>query len=459
MNFIQRKLASILGLRLNQQMITAQKLGNGVVTWSGQNKEQQVKEGFMGNDIVYGIVSLITNKAKVAPWYEYEIVDKKAYAKYKALTAQPDKVDDWGEISKLQSKSMEIVEKPSKISDLLKYPNDQDCWSDLVEILTAYKLITGESYTYGKMIEAGQNKGLPNSLHALPSQYMDIIANVQAVPSEVIGYQLNINTITQFSREEIMHDKFVNLDYDGVGSQLYGQSPLTAGSKLLTKSNESKRYEVSILQNGGHFGVMYVNNPENYDEAEVTSQVDLLRQGLRNVRGAENAGRIKISGMPIGFTPISMSAKDMEINQAYWNDVRAFCSLYGVPSQLMNDPDNKSYNSLIEAEKALTVRATIPHMNSLRDNFNRKIYSDWGGVKNRIIDYDINAYPELQKNKKELVEWISKAPLSIERTYELLGEPVPDWMDEETRRTILMPSNMTSLGDAPIDLDNDPYGK
>ena len=459
MNFIQRKLASILGLRLNQTMITAQKIGNGVVTWSGQNKLEQVKSGYMGNDIVYSIINLITDKGKVADWYEYQIKDKKAYAKYKALTAQPDKINDWSEVVHYQSKSMEVVDKPSKISDLLKYPNEQDTWSDLIEVLLAYKLVTGDSYTYAKLIEAGANKGLPNALYALPSQYMSIIANVQAVPTEVVGYQLYINTVTKFGIDEIMHDKFANLDYDGVGSQLYGQRPLHAGSKLLTKSNSQKQYEVSILQNGGHFGVMSMKEQAGATYEELLTQSDLLRAKLRSVKGPENGGSIFITPTDVQFTPISMSAKDMEINQAYWNDVRGFCNMYGVPSQLLNDPDNKSYNSLIEAEKALTVRATIPHLNSLRNNFNRKLYSDWGGVKDRIVAYDLNCYPELQNNKKELMDWISKAPISIERTYELLGEPVPDWMDEETRRTILVPQNLVPLGEAPIDLSNDPYGK
>lgn len=459
MNYIQRKLASLLGMRLNQQMVTAQKIGNGVVTWSGQNKLDQVKDGYMGNDIVYSVINLITDKAKVAEWHEYEVKDKKAYAKYKALIAQPGKIEDWNEVTHLQSKSMEIVDKPSKISDLLRYPNENDTWSDLIELLVAYKLITGDSFTYGKLIEAGANKGLPNALYALPSQYMSIIANIMVVPSEVVGYQLMINTVTEFTREEIMHDKFANLDYDGVGSQLYGQSPLQAGAKLLTKSNSQKQYEVSILQNGGHFGVMSMKEQADATYEELLTQSDLLRKKLRSVKGPENGGSIFITPTDVNFTPISMSAKDMEINQAYWNDVRGFCNLYGVPSQLLNDPDNKSYNSLIEAEKALTVRATIPHLNSLRNNFNRKIYSDWGGVKDRIIDYDLNCYPELQKNKKELMEWVSKAPISIERTYELLGEPIPDWMDEETRRTILVPQNLVALGEAPIDITNDPYGK
>ena len=457
MNFIQRKLYQWLGGTIGQ--IQAQRIGNGVVTWSGQNKVLQVKEGYMGNDIVYAIVHLITDKGKVANWYEYEMKDKKAYAKYKSLTAQPDKVEDWGEVLHWQSKSMEIVDKPSKISDILKYPNENDTWADLIEVLLAFKLVTGDSFTYAKLIEAGANKGLPNSLHALPSQYMSILADIKSVPSQVVGYQLQINTITPFTTEEIMHDKFVNLNYDGIGSELYGQSPLMAGSKLLTKSNESKRYEVSILQNGGHMGVMFVQGGHGFSAPEVQSQVDKIRMKLREYSGAENAGKIAISGMPIGFQPISMSAKDMEINQAYWNDVRAFCNLYGVPSQLLNDPDNKSYNSLVEAEKALTVRATIPHLNSLRDNFNRKLYSDWGGIKDRIIDFDLNCYPELQKNKKELMDWIGKAPISIERTYELLGEPIPDWMDEETRRTILVPQNLTTLNELPIDMANNPYGQ
>ena len=85
MNFIQRKLADWLGLSVGR-MITAQKVGNGVVTWSGQNKQQQVRDGFAGYDIVYSIVSIITNKAKVAPWYEYQITDKKTYRKYKAIS-------------------------------------------------------------------------------------------------------------------------------------------------------------------------------------------------------------------------------------------------------------------------------------------------------------------------------------------------------------------------------------
>lgn len=458
MNFIQRKLYQLLGGTINNQII-AQKMGNGVVTWSGQKKIEQVKEGYMGNDIVYSVIRLITDKSKVGEWHEYKIKDKKAHARYKALTAQPDKVEDWAEVLDLQNKSMEIVETQSKITDLLKYPNENDTWSDLIEALICYKLVTGDSYAYGKLIEAGANKGLPNSIHALPSQYMSILANINTVPSEVLSYELQINTITKFSKQEILHDKFINLNYDGIGSELYGLSPLHAGSKLLTKSNETKKYEVSVLQNGGLAGVLYVQGGHGFSAQEVSSQVDLIRQKLRGYTGAENAGKIPISGMPIGYQSVGITPKDAQMNENYWNDVRAFCNLYGVPSQLLNDPDNKSYNSLVEAEKALTVRATLPNMNSLRDNFNRKFYSDWGNVKDRIIDYDLNCYPELQKNKKELVEWISKAPISIERTYELLGEPVPDWMDEETRRTILVPSNMVALGETPLSLSDNPYGQ
>ena len=158
MNFIQRKLYQWLGGAINQ--IQVQRFGNGVVTWSGQNKKQQVKDGYMGNDIVYAIVRLIVEMGKVPDWYEYQMKDKKAYAKYKSLIAQPDRVDDWGEVAHWQQKSMEIVDKPSKISDLLKYPNENDTWGDLIEVLLAYKLITGDAYAYGKIIEAGDRKSV-----------------------------------------------------------------------------------------------------------------------------------------------------------------------------------------------------------------------------------------------------------------------------------------------------------
>lgn len=461
MNFIQRKLYSWLGAKISAAM-TAQWVGKGVVSWSGQNKQSMVNDGYRANDIVYSCINLVTEKAKVAPWAEYEVVDEKKYLQLKSMLSRPDLVDDWGAVERMQKSALEMVSKPSKIGELLKYPNETETWSALVKAFISYKLITGDAYLFGRIIELGENKGVPNSLHILPSQYMSIIANIDDVIKTVVGYQLQVNTITTFEEYEILHDKSFNPNWDGIGSELYGMSPLEAGARVLTRSNEGKNYAVATLQNGGPTGVLYVKKDQGFEGADLSAQVELIKQRLKQYEGSRNANKMPVSGLEVGYQPVGLSPVDMAILEAELFDMRAICNIYGIPSQLLNDTAAKTYNTTTEAEKSLTVRGALPQLTSMRDALNHKLYKGWAGKnRRRVVDFDMSAFPELQKNKKELMEWISKAPISIERTLELLGEPVPDWMDEETRRTILMPSTMQALGEMPIDLPpgQNPYGE
>lgn len=450
MNLTQ-KLLSWLGAKINNA-VYSQMIGGGQVTWSGQQKKQQVDDGYRSNDIVYSCVNLVSEKAKIAVWSEYEVKDEAMYRKYKAMMKRPDLIEDWDNMAAMQSKALEQVNTPSKISELLKYANDKETFSDWVKAMVSYKLITGDAFGYTPIIEAGANKGMPNGFHALPSQYMSIITDCTKVIKPIVGYQLQINTVTTFLPNEIIHVKDFNPNWDGIGSELYGMSPLEAGARVLTRSNEGKNYAVATMQNGGPVGVMYVKKDQGFAGQDLSAQVDLIKARLKDYRGSRNANKIPVSGLEIGYQPIGLSPVDMAILEAELFDMRAICNLYGVPSQLLNDTAAKTYNSMPEAEKALTVRGAIPALTSLRDDIDLKLSKEWMTGKKRVVDFDISCYPELQKNKKELMDWISKAPISIERTLELLGEPVPDWMDEETRRTILMPSNMTALGEMPIDL-------
>ena len=65
--------------------VIAQMMGGGTVTWSGQNKKQMIDDGYRSNDIVYSCVNLVSEKAKIAPWFEYEVVDEKKYMQLKGL--------------------------------------------------------------------------------------------------------------------------------------------------------------------------------------------------------------------------------------------------------------------------------------------------------------------------------------------------------------------------------------
>lgn len=459
-NTLQAWLAGGKVIINNTNTQAIERTGVGTITWQGGDAIDQVRNGYVGNDIVFSCIKLISDKAKLAPWHEYKIIDKKAYSQYRAKMAQPDKITDWKEIKALQAKAMQQVETRTKISDLLEFPNIDDTFADIIEAAVSYKLITGNSYIWGKTIQAGNNKGLPNSLHVLPSQYMQIMAAIGSLPAEVVGYFLQVDKITQFDRKEILHDKFFNPQWNGNGIQLYGLSPLQAAAKVITRSNNGKEYSVSAYQNGGPPGVLFVKKDQGFNGVDLTAQVDLIKKRLKDYEGSKNANKIPISGFEIGYQQIGLSPVDMDILESELFDMRAICNIYGVPSQLLNDSTNKTYNNQLEGEKALTTRCALPLLASLRDNFNRKLKLDWtNGQTASIIDFDLSVYPELEQNKLEQVNWLEKSLLPIYRRYEILGESIPEWMDEATRNTILVPSGYKPLDEALINLPNDlnPY--
>jgi HK97 family phage portal protein len=433
-----------------------------IVTWQGQDGINQVTNGYCANDIVYGIIRKIAEKAKKAPWAEFRVKSNIKYSLYKALLEDAQSIKDWAEVFEIKDQALEIVDSGTKITDLLLRPNNQDTWGDLVEAAISFKLITGNSYVYGKTILAGKNAGMPNSLHILPSQYMSVIAFLNSFPIEVTGYQLYMQFLETFTKEEIMHDKYFNPQWTIVGAQLYGLSPLQAAAKVLTRSNSGKSAAVSAYNNGGPRVAIFVND-DRYDPNQATQEAVAIRKKLSSFQGTDAYNQAIASGYKLGSIPLGLSPVDLDLLNAENFDLRALCRVYNVPAPIMGDTEGTTYNNIKDAQKALTTDAAIPALCSLRDNFNRKFQKDWN-AKGNVIDFDISCYQELQEGKGDTVDWLNKSALPLERWYEVMGEKLPNWMDEETKRTILIPSTMTTLNDIqnpPINLppDLNPYNK
>ena len=114
----------------------------GLLTWDGQNQAEIVRDSYIGNDLVYAIVNLITNKAKVAPWGVYRIKNKDAAKRYKAMMM--DREPDMTKIFELKEQAFEPV-NDVRLNEMLKYPNPDDTWSDIIEQWVGFKKITGNA--------------------------------------------------------------------------------------------------------------------------------------------------------------------------------------------------------------------------------------------------------------------------------------------------------------------------
>ena len=419
---------------------------HGIVTWQGQNAQQFVRDGYQSNDIVYSIIKLITDKAKLAPFHVYKVVDETAAKRYKSLMKQPDKIENWHEVRQLHKKAFEVYTGDSRLNELLKYPNGEDTWADLIEQWCGFKLITGNSFIYAKMIEGGANEGKPFELYALPSQYMAIIANVDVFPPIRVGYQLFYGKLWTFDTKEILHDKYFNPYWSLTGNELYGQSPLLAAARTLTRSNEAKTASVAAFQNGGPAGVLFMND-DRYDPMSGTQQAQALKKAISEKGGSFNYNSIAVSGFKVDWKQIGLSPVELNIIESEKWDMKALCNIYGVPAQLLNDSENKTYNNQREGEKALTLRCAIPLLDSLTENLNRKLHSDWGyRGTNLYVGYDIQVYQELEANKTEQVDWLDKAWwIPPAQKLEIMGIKAPEYVPQEELEKIYVPSNLQPL--------------
>ena len=416
----------------------------GIVTWQGADQRSFVDDGYVANDIVYSIIKLITDKAKIAPFHVYKVVDEKAAKKYKSLAAQKD--INLKELETLHKKAYELYTGDQRLNELLKYPNEEDCWSDLVEQWCGFKLITGNSFIYGKLIEAGNNQGKPYELFALPSQYMAIIANINVFPPTRAGYQLYYGEMWSFDTKEILHDKYFNPQWGVTGGQLYGQSPLRAAAKNLTRSNEAKTAAVASFQNGGPAGVLFMND-ERFDPTSGQAQAQALKTAVSQKGGAANFNSIAVSGYKVDWKQIGLSPVELNIIESEKWDLKALCNIYGVPSQLLNDSDSKTYNNQREGEKALTLRCAIPLLNALTENLNRKLHTDWGYKgTNLYVDYDLSVFGELEANKAEQTAWLNTAWwISPKQKLDIMNIEVPDYIPTEELEKLYIPTGLQTI--------------
>jgi HK97 family phage portal protein len=417
---------------------------SGIVTWQGGDQRSFVDDGYVANDIVYSIVKLITDKAKLAPFSVYRVIDERAAKKYKSMAAQKD--INLKELETLHKKAYELYTGDSRLNELLKYPNEEDTWGDFVEQWCGFKLITGNTFIYAKMIEAGNNQGKPYELFALPSQYMAIIADINVFPPTRVGYQLYYGVMWAFDTKEILHDKYFNPQWNVTGNQLYGQSPLMAAAKNLTRSNEAKTASVASFQNGGPAGVLFMND-DRFDPTSGQQQAQALKKAVSEKGGSLNYNSIAVSGYKVDWKQIGLSPVELNIIESEKWDLKALCNIYGVPSQLLNDSDSKTYNNQREGEKALTLRCAIPLLNALTENLNRKLHSDWGYKgTNLYVDYDISVFGELEANKVEQTEWLDKAWwISPKQKLEIMNIEVPDYIPTEELEKLYIPTGLQTI--------------
>jgi phage portal protein BeeE len=155
--------------------------------------------------------------------------------------------------------------------------------------------------------------------------------------------------------------------------------------------------------------VIYVDEPGISDAQGKHQHAKATKQALiSEYTGTKNQGKIAVSPYKMGVANLGLSPVELGIIEAEKWDAVLLCAIYGVPPELIGVV-SKTYNNVVEAEKALTSRSALPLLTSHRDNSNKKLQTDWGfRGQNVYVDYDVSVYTELQEDVNQILDWTNK---------------------------------------------------
>jgi HK97 family phage portal protein len=251
----------------------------------------------------------------------------------------------------------------------------------------------------------------------LPNQYIDIQSNSNFFLPEY-KYTFSLGSFYTFDKNQICHLKYFNPAYNSITESLYGLSPISVAAKAVQGGNDSWSALNSLFQNRGAAGLITdkSNRPMTADEAHN------VQQNFNNqTNGVANFGKIKVTNKDLAYIPMGMDANQLKLIEGGVVSLRAICNVFNVSSSLFNDPENKTYNNLKEAEKAFYTDCIIPLSNKLSEKFNTFLVANHFPNKEVRMRQDFSSVDVLQSDKKQEAE---KDKIVVDGINVILNMPV-----------------------------------
>lgn len=342
-------------------------LGGFISLNFSNNQSIQINQGYSQNVDVYAIIKKVTDVSKSIPW----IVEKK------------QSNGNWKQLN--DTTIHELMDKPNTAKSYT--------WDDIEEQVLLYLLITGNSYLVGN---TQFNSTLIEEVDILPSQAVTITNKNSSffIPNLQYNFAFDASQGIYY-KESIKHIKFFN---PNLQNHYYGLSPIQVAANVVQVGNERWIADASILGNKGISGMI----TDSSERPMTPEETKLLGETLRQrIGGAEKFGMVLPTNKKLDFIPIGMSSADMQLLEKGVVTTRTLCNILGLDSSLFNDPENKTYNNRLEAEKAMYTNCIIPLSNKLSEAYTQFICKNHFPNDTVRMRQDFSSVQCLQENMKE----------------------------------------------------------
>jgi len=375
--------------------------GGGILRFVGDSADKYISDGYAANADLYSVISYILT---LLP----NVGIKAVYTKDESDASTATGVD--------------------KLLSLLTNPMPGTTYSQWEKQVIGFYLLTGNGFIWTPTLDVGVNRGKTLEMIYLPTQCVTITRI-----DGVLTYKVTMNGKQKdIPADQIMHVKMPQFGYDGVNDE-YGMSPLKAGIRSLTASNEGLVSQVRRFQN------QYGDGALGIKEGATDQQAKQIQSSIDKNSGSHKAGSITVIGSDLSYTRFGISAVDSQLIQSLQLGLHTFCRMYNLPPELVDPTVGKTYNNVREAKSAVYTMAVIPAKQDLLDVLNMSLVKRYNPNIKLVID-DSNV-PELQRDFAALAN-------SMKGVWQITGnefrkivmglEPI----DDPDMDTIMIPSNL-----------------
>lgn len=420
------------------------------------NQHNAIEFGFNANAAVYAIVKKDAEKFGSIPRYVY---DAKSMAEKDSKRIPID-------LKAVASARRLAGGKAKELTKLLNRPNPYQGRAAFNKLVRAYYKTEGEAMIWlnrgdnrdrnGNILDDMKQDAMPVlEMYPLPVDQVTVVPDPDNLWG-VSGYILKAggNSIP-IRKNDVIHWKDINMQWDASTKiHLRGMTPLKPGKAVLQQNNDATLGATRMYQNDGAKGILFAENVEDVtptQESQIRSVVD------RKVNNNDIKGAVaSIFGMgKLDFLEMGASSVDMQLLEGKTMSFQELCALLGPPYELFQS--GTAYANKEWAQKNWVSNDIMTGCEEFDDELNRRLLTAFQLQDVAVIASDFSQLPELQKNLKELAEWLASAWwITPNEKREIMGyEKLGDEFDEPLVPSSIIPlSQLEETDDGMDDIIN-----
>ena len=307
----------------------------------------------------------------------------------------------------------EVTDSP--LLDLIRQPNPQQSYADLVMAKVGYKLLSGNSYD--ERVIVGTE---PKEMYTLRPDRMTVALDASGQVSRYT-YKVNGKETTWPGDgrevEDILHSKQFHPTND-----VYGLGSVEPGAFAIDQNNEGMAWMQALLQNSARpSGALVMQKDSNGSFQSLDDEnFNRLKVEVQDMySGSANAGKPMILEGGLDWKQMGLSPTDMGIIEGNNAAARNIALAFGVPPQLLGIPGDNTYSNYQEARLAFWEDTVIPMVRVIAAEWSRWLGPLFGDLELRA---DFDHIPAIADKRSTMFDMAQNATfLSLDERRVLAG--------------------------------------